>query len=288
MTRGKKLLGVTLLTAIIITGLVVGRFVLKSGEAATGVLQIDSLPRARVFLDDNEVGQTPYVGEKLKVGEYRLKLTAGSGVVGTFSAWETKVKVTADLLTYVSRELGTQNTDSAGQLLYLERLSALGSSAEAAVVSDPDGAVVVIDSLEKGRAPLLLTDQRAGDHVMTISSPGFADQVVRGKFILGFRLNAVVKLKKLVPVSTGIEPVATPSAQVPPPATGSARITVRDNPLGFLRVRSGPDFTANEIARIYPGEQYPLLGQSEGWVKIKLAGQGGSGWVSDQYVFIYQ
>ncbi len=240
----------------------------------TGSLQVDSIPRVKVFLNDAEAGQTPYLGENLKPGEYKLKL----------QNWEATVKVSPGLLTYVSRELGVTNDDSDGQILFLERLP--GNAAELAVVADPDGATVSIDSLAKGQAPLLLKDLSLGDRIITVSKSGFADQVVRAKMVAGFRLNAVVKLKKMgdAPTRSTADLIASGSGQVAAAATVSAQpqvltkpyITVKDNPLGFLNIRSGPDSQAAIVGKAYPGDKFSLTAQADNWVKIKWP--TGAGW----------
>lgn len=245
----------------------------------TGSLQVDSIPRTKVFLNDAEVGQTPYLGEDLKPGEYKLKL----------QNWEATVKVSQGLLTYVSKGLGTSNDDSDGQILFLERLPA--NASELAVVADPDGTTVSVDSLSKGQAPLLLKDLSLGDKIITISKDGFADQVVRAKMVAGFRLNAVVKLKKMgnAPTRSTADLIATSSGQVAAAATPSAVITkpyvtVKENPLGFLRVRSGPDATAQEVGKIYPGDKFSMVAQTDNWIKIKWP--TGSGWVWQDLVVV--
>ena len=285
MTRKKILILFGGLLLIFFFALSIKIFVLDK-QNSSGSLQIDAIPRSKIFLNDAEVGQTPYLGENLKPGEFKLKL----------GSWETKVKVSPNQLTYVSRGLGSDLDDSAGQILFLEKLPS--NSTELTVVSDPDGATVTIDSLPKGQTSLLLRDLPLGDRIITISKDGFADQVVRSKMVAGFRLNAIVKLKKIntpLNLRPTADLIATTSGQVAGATTSAATnsqiltkpyITVRDNPLGFLKVHSGPDFFAPVTGKIYPGEKYSLAAQSDNWAKIKWA--TGTGWVWEDYVVVEQ
>jgi uncharacterized protein YgiM (DUF1202 family) len=55
-------------------------------------------------------------------------------------------------------------------------------------------------------------------------------------------------------------------------------------PNGFLRVRSEPNTTSNEIAQVHPGEKYKFIKKDEktGWYDIELTASV-SGWVTDVY-----
>ncbi|MBI3559168.1 PEGA domain-containing protein, partial [Candidatus Gottesmanbacteria bacterium] len=161
MRMKKILIGVVVFGVVFGGGFGVRKFVLQRRDQF-GNLRVESIPRTKVFLNDKEVGQTPYLGENLKAGEYRLKL----------QDWETTVKITPELLTYVTREFGEETSS---QILFLEKLPA--NASELAIVSDPDGATVSIDSLPKGQAPLLLKDLSLGDKTITVAKDGFADQI---------------------------------------------------------------------------------------------------------------
>ena len=253
---------------IIILCVVAGaKFFIDIQSPPLGALQIDSIPEMEINFNGTVVGKTPYTQEQIKPGEYRIKV----------GDWENKVKIMPGSLTYVSRE------EAAGQILTMEKLPTERSS-EMAIVSDPDGATISIDGLEKGRASIVLRDVGFGDKVVIISQSGYADQVIRARLAVGYRLNAIVKLRKLAfepdrQIKSTAELVATSSAQI---ATISA--TIKENPLGFVRVRSNPDFIYDEIGKVYPGETYPVLMQNDAWAKIKMKDK--EGWVSKDYLLI--
>lgn len=266
----KILIGVIVFAAVFGGGFGVRKFVLQN-QNQIGSLRVESIPRTKVFLNDKEVGQTPYLGENLKAGEYKLKL----------QDWETTIKITPELLTYVTREFGEE---TGSQILFLEKLPA--GASELAVVSDPDGATVSVDSLPKGQAPLLLKDLSLGDKIITVSKDGFADQIVKAKIVAGFRLNAIVKLKKIAegPTRSTADLIASGSGQVAAAEVTKPYVTVKSNSLGFLNVRSGPDAGGSLVGKIYPGDKYSLVAQTDNWVKIKWP--TGTGWVWQDYVVV--
>jgi hypothetical protein len=49
------------------------------------------------------------------------------------------------------------------------------------------------------------------------------------------------------------------------------KITVTQTPVGWLNVRKSTSLTAEIIRRIYPGEEYEVLEETDSWVKIKFS-----------------
>lgn len=256
-------------------------------SSTTASLRVDSFPRTAVFLNDKSVGFTPYLGEGLIPGEFKLKLVPAGGVSGTFISWETKVKLTSGTLTYVNRNLGPNIEQSSGQTLMLEKLT-LSDSKELAIVSNPDSATVTVDGQDEGKASIVLHNLTAGDHDIVVSLPGFADQVTHGKIVDGYRLNIIAKLSQLLSNQGNFAtPSARPTADLVSTQSGELAkpyVVIKETETGFLRVRSDPNLNATEAARVKPGEKYSLLSETPGWVKIKLSTI--FGWVSDKYVVI--
>ncbi|MCL4389775.1 MAG: PEGA domain-containing protein [Patescibacteria group bacterium] len=270
----KVLVGIILVLVV----LLVGWFFLNHRSVSYAAIRVDSFPKATVTLNGKNVGTTSYSNDKLTPGSYSVILSAPSG-----ANWQTKINLTADTLTYISRDLALTDDQSAGQMLFLESLSS-GQPAQLAVVSTPDAAKIAIDGLDKGVTSTLFRDVPAGDHEIIISSPGYSDQVVHGRLIDGYRLNVIVKLAQMAPTAVG-----TATASAVPIASVSATpakpyVVIKDTPTGFLRVRSDPSVSASETAQVKPGETYPYLDDQNNWVQIKLPTL--SGWVSENYVTI--
>ncbi len=261
-----SILGVVALLAGL--GVFIKAFFFTSSTPLFGVLQVNAIPKSTVFLDGVEVGQTPYSNDKLKKGDYQVK-------VGT---WEQKVIVLSGVMTYVSREFYSASGDSAGQVLTQEKIPSSGVS-ELSIVSDPDAALVIIDGLEKGKTPVILKNLAAGEHTIAVSLNGYSDQVILGRLVNGYRLNAVVNLQK-INTQTPLPEIVVPQA------TQSAQVQIQDTPTGFLRVRSLPDVNASESGRVYPGEKYPIVSQEANWVEIKF--KNSTGWVSKDYAVILE
>jgi uncharacterized protein YgiM (DUF1202 family) len=60
------------------------------------------------------------------------------------------------------------------------------------------------------------------------------------------------------------------------------KIRIKSTPTGWLNVRSGPGTTFALVTKIYPKEEYVVLGQENDWIHLDLS-ERGDGWVSVTY-----
>ena len=265
-----------------------------SFKKAPAALQIKTQPTASVLIDGKLVGKTPYQADNLKAGEITLKLIPESDNQSLVS-WESKIKLVGGVLTLIEREFGTGEADSSGQILTLEKTKT--QDASLSVVSDPDGALVKIDGDSKGFTPLTVDKISEGDHEIVVTKEGYTDKTLNAKAIAGYKLIVNIKLATVASASVSPTPTATSSASLTPTVSVTPKIgrisptptitgqslgyiVVKENSLGFLRVRDNPSGT--EIAKIQPidpQKKYPLLEEKPGWYKIEFD-TGKEGWVS--------
>lgn len=298
---------------ILVGGFLVVRSRMSNG-GAKAVLKVTSTPTATVFLDDKKIGSTP-LEEKVDVGEFKLKLISESSTENSIS-WEETITLSANLLTYVNRELGASELESAGEVLTLEKVSTDG--AQVAVLSTPDGATVSLDSQDKGTTPTIIEGIEVGSFDLKVETPGYKPRSVKIKTSKGYKLTASFQLAasdmpigspapSSSPNPTSVSsvrpsPRTTPSATARTSPASSARpsprsptasavksspppkpyVEILDTPVGFLRVRKEPSTSSEELARVNPGEFYSLLDEESGWYKIEYE-DAKEGWVSSQY-----
>ncbi|MBI5449317.1 PEGA domain-containing protein [Candidatus Gottesmanbacteria bacterium] len=280
---------VFLVVLVALLGLVIGFVKIWNRRSAKfGELRVESVPPASVFLDNKHMGRTPF-RDKVQAGQYTIKVVPEASSMQAAS-WQAPLSIGESLLTYVSADLSESELSSAADILWLEKIS--GKNGELSVTTNPDGATVLVDDQVKGVTPLSTTDMSSGDHMLTVTSPGFLSRTQKIKSIAGYRVIASIKLA----LSAGGAVVASAS---PTPVTQSVtRITptglplssdpakpfviIKDTPTGYLRVRLEPTTTASEAARVKPGEKYHLEEIKTSWYKIKYDGSN-TGWISGQY-----
>ena len=256
-----------------------------------GELRIESTPSVSIFLDNKHVGRTPY-REKIQAGEYTIRLVPES-TTANIAPWQGKISVGTSLLTYINAILSESELSSAVDLLWLEK--SVSNKPELSVITNPDGASVVVDDVTKGLTPLTMQDLEVGDHALTVTSPGFLTRTMKIKLTSGYKLIASLKLALS---ATGVSDVQggtlpdenttpTPTTKAGSTASASASvqkpyITIDDTPTGFLRVRMEPTTSATEAAKVNPGESYHVYDEQNGWYQIQYDGKS-KGWVSGTY-----
>ena len=286
----KLLIGLSLLSlTVLLTGCTLpGR--------KKSALSVSTTPQATIFLDGEHLGQTPYYNEKLKPGDYVLKIVPESSGQA-LNPWEGRVTLSPGILTVVNRELGLTQDDSSGEILSFET-SADKNATSISVVTTPDGAVVNLDGEPKGFAPISLDKITEGDHILLISSPGYQDKTIKAKTVKGNKLIASVQLARAAvapPVDAETQPEATAAASPKPsptpkasPKTGSTTtpakpyVTIDSPDTGWVRVRAEASTAAEELTKVDHGESFPLVDEKSGWYQIEYA-TGKNGWISGKY-----
>jgi hypothetical protein len=259
-------------------------------------LSVSTTPQATIFLDGEHLGQTPYYNEKLKPGDYVLKIVPES-TGQALNPWEGRVTLSPGILTVVNRELGLTQDDSSGEILSFEP-SADKNATSISVVTTPDGAVVNLDGEPKGFAPISLDKITEGDHILLISSPGYKDKTIKAKTVKGNKLIVSVQLARAAvapPVDTETQPEATAAASPKPsptpkasPKTGSTTtpakpyVTIDSPDTGWVRVRAEASTAGEELTKVDHGESFPLIDEKSGWYQIEYAA-GKKGWISGKY-----
>jgi len=285
----RKLIFLVILMGLIFVVAGVIRFLANRGPKE-GELRVDSQPTATIFLDNKNIGRTPFK-DKVEAGEYTIKLVPESATA-QLTTWEGAVAVGDNLLTYVNANLSESELATAVDVVWLEKITSKGS--ELSVTTSPDGATVLVDDATRGVTPLSVSDIPAGDHNLSITSSGFLSRSIKIKTTPGYRLIANFKLA-LSAGGAPASPSATPTPELSDTPTKAATsssiqpdpprpfVLIKDTPTGFLRVRLEPSTSASEAGRVNPGEKYTYSDTENGWYQITYDGKN-SGWVSGQYV----
>lgn len=275
------------LLLLVVVALILRNTIFKPAYAG---LQVKTVPTSTVILEGKNLGQTPYEDQKLKSGEFTLRLVPQS-TTGTFSAWERKVKLVSGTQTIINWDFGETESSSAGEIMTLEKISDK-KSASLMVISSPDSSLVKISGEPKGFTPVSVDKQEPDEREINLSTSGFKARSVIVKLLAGYKLVLNVKLAEKEEVEISAETTPTPAPSVTPkpgtkvtPTPVSLKkpyVTIKETPTGWLRVRMEPTTAATEAAKVNPGESFSLLGEKSGWYQI-LYVAGKEGWISGQY-----
>ncbi|MEI8067568.1 MAG: SH3 domain-containing protein [Candidatus Shapirobacteria bacterium] len=236
-------------------------------------LEISSYPVAKVFIDNKEMGMTPYKNNSLKPGIIEVKLKTND------QEWVKKIDLKNNINTVVDWEFGNGKESSGGYVLFLEKTGdAKKSSLMVNVV--PDKSVINIDSEIKGVSPLRFNTVNSGDRQLVLSASGYKDLSVFVKAINGYQL--VIDATLAQEISPKINEI-----QASTPTVNSKKVVIKETGTGWLRVREQANNGSKEIVKVKPTESYPILEEGTDWYKIDL-GNNKSGWVSAKYVSIVE
>jgi len=227
----------------------------------SGISILSDPPDATVFLDEKQVGKTPYENKNLEAKNYKVRLEKEKLV------WDGKIKLNGGTITVVNRDLSADQSSSAGETLYLEKGKAL------TIISKPGEADVEIDGKPVGKTPLSV-DLASGDHTILVSHPNYLKRSIRLNMPDHYNLIVAVDLALS---EADLSNIATPVI------SQTQEVIVKNTPTGFLRVRDKPNLNGKEIARVKPGDTLILLEEQTAWDRVRLV-DNTEGYVSAAYV----
>lgn len=276
--KGKLILFSILLALFLL--FVAGKYFILDKQNQEGQLKILSSPSSSIFLNNVATGKNTPFEEKIKVGEYLIKLIPQGEATATAS-WQGRVKVHKNALTYVNRELGSSDVTSSGEVFTVTKMQTSpknSDTGEISVETEPIGAIVKLDNDEKGVAPLILSEVISGTHELNVWLPGFFPRNQKVNIDPKYRVNAVFKLAIDQSQKQEKEKQATESAKT----KTEFSVQIKETSTGFLRVREEPSISASEEAQVKPGEKYTVLEEKSGWYRIEYK-EGSEGWISAEY-----
>lgn len=264
-----------LILAIVLVGVGAAGIILRSkiNPAMAGIL-IETNPSATVYINGEQVGQTPYE-ETRTAGEVTLRLVP-IATNNPLSPWDTKLTLTEGIKTVVRRDFGETDARSAGDVLSFEKIP--GNGAGITIVSSPDASQVALDGQARGFTPIRIESIPVGEHEIAVSAPGHLERSITARAEPGFRLTVVAMLARLEE-----EEEASPAGQIEVEVE-ETMVEILDTPTGFLRVREEPTTASRELAKVEPGTKHVFIEENDDstWFKIEYE-DGKEGWVSAQY-----
>lgn len=227
-----------------------------------GGLSVLSIPtEASVYLDNKEVGKTPFEDKNLDVRQYTVKVDKDG------ASWQGIVSLTPQTMVIINRDLASEQASSSGEILTLDKGRGI------TVISNPAEAEVEVDGKSVGKTPISINIQ-SGEHSILLSHSNYLKRSI--KAILPENYNLTVS----VDLALSEADLTTTSAPV---ITQAAEVVVKQTPTGFLRVRDQASLNGKEISRVDVGEKLVLLEELDGWDKVRLS-DGTEGFVSSTYV----
>lgn len=227
--------------------------------AKAGIV-VSSDPPAVVFVNDSNVGKTPFEG-MFAPGEVVVKLLP-EGSKGVF---ETRVNLVAGVKTIIQRQFSNNNDNSAGFIGTFEKTDP--KKTLVSVVSVPERAQVLIDGQLRGTTPLFLDDVAPGKHEITVMATDYIGKTVSARFYKGYKFIAFFEI-------------------VPRTSLGVAKrkseeyVQLKERTKG----KEGPSTTSVTLRDLEENIDYLVLEKSEDgkWYKLKVSDD--AVWVESSFI----
>ncbi len=253
------------------------------------VLRIISEPTgASVFIDNTEIGKTPFTSVKLTEGDYDLRVEK----VG-FEPQKDRIRIQKGYTSNVSVKLfPTPVPARADPFEGSDNLYDL-SSDNNQIVSDTQTWAKAVIYWNQTRGVNLegigLNKELVFDYYLD-----YKGDIYDARGNLAAEPEALEELKTAVRgaylgrISDGLGLTemareALQSFRTETSGPQETKVRILPTGTGWLRVRSEPDTASSELAKVDEGKEYVLLEDGEEWVKIK-ASDTIEGWVSKRYV----
>lgn len=248
---------------------------------------------ADVYLNNQKIGKTPFENEKMHPGEYVLKLVPAGKKL---PSWSGKVILTTSAMTTVERYFSEEEKRNGGLTVYLTAID--DKMAQVEIITNPDSAKVYFNKEDKGETPVAIRDVPYGTQEIIVKKDGYEDRIHKVDTISGYKLTMLIDLitEKKPEIkqdlktlgATAPAKVATPSGAIsvtPIPTVKNVNnmIEILETGTGWLRVREEPSIAATESAKVNVKDQFLILDEQNGWIKIEYL-TGKFGWVSSDYV----
>jgi len=258
--KGKNfsILGILIFCSLFLGGCGVGR----SG------LEIVSNPIAKVYIDDKEMGRSPFKSNDLKPGIVKVKIVNDDGKI-----WEREIRLEENVSTVVSWNFEGESS-SGGYLLAMERA---GEGGTLLINTQPENANVIVAGENKGYTPLRTENIGEGDKNISIAYPGYKNLNLIVKMVKGYQL--IIDAKLVAEKIAEVTPIITVQNQTTP---SGPKIRIKETGTGWLRVREDANNSSPEIGRVTPGDVYEYMSNDTDWYLIKFNNK--EGWVSAKYV----
>lgn len=235
-------------------------------EAKAGI-QVESNIKAKLILNDKDMGFTPFKDENLKEGKYLVSLKDPESSNSADYLWQGHVDLNSGTLTVVNREIAGSSLTSSGEVINLKGGNGV------TVVSIPSSAQVFLDGKDLGRTPVSVSNVSPGEHQFLISKENFLKRSIRATSTEGYNLTINVDLAVS---EADLTKLATTLIEE------ESQVIVKMTPTGFLRVRTQANVNSDEVSRVKPGDILILLEQIPNWNRIRLP-DGKEGYVSSTY-----
>lgn len=252
-------------------------FWLDSKDLSSKISVVSDPAQATVYIDDQEVGKTPYSSSLLTEGGYDLKI-AKEG----YEPQTARVQILKDFKLNVSVQLFLRPAPETPVLIpATQAIYDLSSDNNELLLDVPSWVAGVIYANKTSLKYSYFLDYMGNVYTQSGNQLSSSEKVVlKAGDTLGYlgrkSDNGLSKEAK-----DALQKVFGGTAESS--IGGAKKVKVGSTPTGWLRIRSAASLDGAEIGRLNSGDVVTVIEEKPGWVKISF-GDNKTGWVSSAYV----
>lgn len=251
-------------------------------DDSESVLSIISDPsETTVYIDNTEVGKTPYSTDTLTEGEYDLRLEK----VG-YESQTSRTQIQSGYKLNVAAKLFPQVVSLKVDLLEDSENMYDVYSSNVAVSSNTARWVQAIIHWNKTRGVNLMgygvNKELVFDFFLDYDGNLFDKNGNLFNADEGVELSGKIAYLRLISDSVGLSTSAKVALENLSVVSGK-KVKILPTGLGWLRVRAEPSIGSTEVTKVNVGEEFLVLEERSGWAKIRISDDV-VGWVSSTFV----
>lgn len=158
----------------------------------TAGILIESDPKSTVYIDDQEVGKTPFEAN-IESKDIIIKIKPDIQQDQIIDDYETKLSLVPGIRTIIRRTFSSNEDLIDGETVSFEKISARDSMVS--IISVPEKVQIIIDGKTVGYTPTQF-NLSAGDHSLVLNLDGYVEKSLPIRVYRGYKLTASVKLAK--------------------------------------------------------------------------------------------
>ncbi len=173
----------------------------SSGQASVSITS--KVGQVKVFLNDEELGETPLEKNDLKPGKYKIRLEKITDQPEFYAKFDRTVEVEEGTRVVIDWEIGPSEEFSSGEIYFFkERLTTTNQDSTVSIISYPDESKVYFDAAIQEGDPILINGVKEGNHKIKVSKDGYIEEELDVVCKSGYDLFVEVRL---FPVPVDIE-----------------------------------------------------------------------------------
>jgi len=173
-----------------------------SGANKASISISSKVGEAIVFIDDKEVGKTPFEDNNLKPGSHKFRLEKEDESSEFYKDFERTIYLEEGTQVVINWDLGPGDNFSSGEVYFFKEKLTQEDNSTVSILVDPESSKVYFDGAIQEGHPIIINHVKEGYHKIIIQKEGYIGEELEVKTKKGYDLFVEIKL---FPVPIDIE-----------------------------------------------------------------------------------